>query len=169
MPLLMGVPGAEGNLDAMLEDDAGLEAELADLVGGGAGAGARGKARAKGVDLDAMVASCMRDYGSEEDMSDTEDPDLLAELAGMGESPEHRGQGRRQEDEEGVGHSLLQTVRDRLVLYREAEQVATAQGETSRAKRAGRGLKTLQELERRAVRGGAVREEEIPPPISTGS
>ena len=37
MPLLMGVPGAEGNLDAMLEDDAGLEAELADLVGGGPG------------------------------------------------------------------------------------------------------------------------------------
>ena len=35
MPLLMGVPGMEDNLDAMLEDDTELEAELAALVGGG--------------------------------------------------------------------------------------------------------------------------------------
>ena len=37
MPLLMGVPGMEDNLDAMLEDDTELEAELAALVGGGGG------------------------------------------------------------------------------------------------------------------------------------
>lgn len=37
MPLLMGVPGMDDNLDAMLEDDSGLEAELAALVGGGGG------------------------------------------------------------------------------------------------------------------------------------
>ena len=74
MPLLMGVPGMEDNLDAMLEDDTELEAELAALVGGGGGGGGRGgKGRAKEtgkrggeVDLDAMVASCMKDYGSGE-------------------------------------------------------------------------------------------------------
>ena len=73
MPLLMGVPGMEDNLDAMLEDDTELEAELAALVGGGGrggGRGGRGKEAAGkrggggGVDLDAMVASCMKDYGS---------------------------------------------------------------------------------------------------------
>ena len=73
MPLLMGVPGMEDNLDAMLEDDTELEAELAALVGGGGrggGKGGRGKEAAgkRGgggeVDLDAMVASCMKDYGS---------------------------------------------------------------------------------------------------------
>ena len=72
MPLLMGVPGMEDNLDAMLEDDTELEAELADLVGGGGGRGGGGKGRGKAaagkrggeVDLDAMVASCMKDYGS---------------------------------------------------------------------------------------------------------
>ena len=76
MPLLMGVPGMEGNLDAMLEDDTELEAELAALVGGGGrggGRGGRGKEAGGGgkrgggeVDLDAMVASCMKDYGSGE-------------------------------------------------------------------------------------------------------
>ena len=72
MPLLMGVPGMEDNLDAMLEDDTELEAELAALVGGGGrGGGKGGRAREAGgkrgggeVDLDAMVASCMKDYGS---------------------------------------------------------------------------------------------------------
>ena len=49
MPLLMGVPGMEDNLDAMLEDDTELEAELAALVGGGGGGGGGrgGKGRAK--------------------------------------------------------------------------------------------------------------------------
>ena len=71
MPLLMGVPGMDDNLDAMLEDDSGLEAELAALVGGGGGGGgarkAKGGGRAGGggeVDLDAMVANCMKDYNS---------------------------------------------------------------------------------------------------------
>ena len=50
----------------------------------------------------------------------------------------------RQEDEDGVGHSLLQTIKDRIALYREAEQVATAQGEGGKARRAARGLRTLQ-------------------------
>ena len=95
-----------------------------------------------------------------------------------------------------MGHSLVQTIKDRIALYREAEQVATAQGEGGKARRAARGLRTLQvfsysnlmhhlklkflrvengkcsicsqELERKAARGGAVSEEEIPPPISTG-
>merc|ERR1719341_478384 len=165
----------------MLEDDTELEAELAALVGGG---GKGGRAREAGgkrgggeVDLDAMVASCMKDYGSGDELSDTEDPDLLAELQGLqGNSgpitPSSRGAGGRhpirQEDEDGVGHSLLQTIKDRIALYREAEQVATAQGEGGKARRAARGLRTLQELERKAARGGAVSEEEIPPPISTG-
>lgn len=72
----------------------------------------------------------MQDYEGEE-LSDTEDPDLLSELEGIQEEeeeerPRHAAPARqaaRQEDEEGVGHSLLQTVRDRLLLYKEAEQV----------------------------------------------
>ena len=61
-------------------------------------------------------------------------------------TPSSRGgrQPIRQEDEDGVGHSLLQTIKDRIALYREAEQVATAQGEGGKARRAARGLRTLQ-------------------------
>ena len=78
MPLLMGVPGMEDNLDAMLEDDTELEAELAALVGGGGRSGGKG-GRAKEaagkrgggeVDLDAMVASCMKDYGSGDEIKE---------------------------------------------------------------------------------------------------
>ena len=49
----------------------------------------------------------------------------------------------KQEDEDGVGHSLIQTIKDRIALYREAEQVAGSQGEGGKARRAARGLKTL--------------------------
>ena len=61
-------------------------------------------------------------------------------------TPSSRGgrQPIRQEDEDGVGHSLLQTIKDRIALYREAEQVAAAQGEGGKARRAARGLRTLQ-------------------------
>ena len=61
-------------------------------------------------------------------------------------TPSSRGgrQPIRQEDEDGVGHSLLQTIKDRITLYKEAEQVATAQGEGGKARRAARGLRTLQ-------------------------
>merc|ERR1719334_325694 len=121
-----------------------------------------------------MVAACMKTYDSDEDLGEITDPDLLAELQDMQEpepvqpvvqQPEAH---HRQEDEQGVGHSIIQTIRDRLVLYREAEQIAVSEGNTSKARRANRGVKTLQELERRAVRGGAVAEADIPPPISTG-
>ena len=41
-------------------------------------------------------------------------------------------------------------------------------GDSSRARRYNRGVKTLLELERRAVSGGAIREDDIPPLISVG-
>ena len=98
-----------------------------------------------------LIAAIVHIAGDE--LSDTEDPDLLAELQGLqGDSgpttPSSRGGGGkhpiRQEDEDGVGHSLLQTIKDRIALYREAEQVANAQGEGGKARRAARGLRTLQ-------------------------
>ena len=95
-------------------------------------------------------------HNTGDELSDTEDPDLLAELQGLeGDSSEpsmagSRGGSRggrmqqiKQEDEDGVGHSLIQTIKDRIALYREAEQVASSQGEGGKARRAARGLKTL--------------------------
>jgi len=184
MPLLMDVPGLDnyGEQDDM--DDAGdadLEKELADLVGGGRGGGRqqqRKKKQPQAEDLDAMVASCMRDYDDDEDMSDIDDPDLLAELQEMNQEdeppppPPPRSveplQQRSQHREEGVGHSLTETIRERLAIYKEAEGIAKENGDNSRARRYNRGIKTLKELERAAVSGRPVREDDIPPMISVG-
>ena len=146
------------------EDDGDLEKELAALMGGG------GKSKPKQTkkkqvvpaeDLDRMVADCMKDY-NDDDLSDTDDPDLLAELDDIQDDSEE------EESSEGVAHSFLQTIRDRLSLYKEAEAVALSNGDSSRARRFNRGVKTLLDLERRAVAGGAIREDDIPPVISVG-
>jgi len=190
MPLLMDVPGLDsygGDQDDMLDDagDADLERELADLVGGGRGGGGglrqqhRKKKQPQAEDLDAMVASCMRDYDDDEDMSDIDDPDLLAELQDMNREDESPPppppprsveplQQRSQQREEGVGHSLTETIRERLVIYKEAECIAKDNGDNSRARRYNRGIKTLKELERAALSGRPVREDDIPPMISVG-
>ena len=46
--------------------------------------------------------------------------------------------------------------------------MALSNGDSSRARRFNRGVKTLVELERRAAAGLAVREEDIPPVVSAG-
>ena len=70
--------------------------------------------------------------------------------------------------EVGVSHSYTETIRERLALYKEAEAVAVSNGDSGRARRFNRGVKTLLELERRASGGQPVREEDIPPLISVG-
>jgi len=185
MPLLMDVPGLDSYGEQDDLDDAGdadLERELADLVGGGRAGGGRPQQRKKkqpqAEDLDAMVASCMKDYDDDEDMSDIDDPDLLAELQEMNQEDEPAPpppprsveplQQRSQQREEGVGHSLTETIRERLAVYKEAEGIAKENGDNSRARRYNRGIKTLKELERAAVSGRPVREDDIPPMISVG-
>ena len=139
------------NDDDDSDNDKDLEKELAVLMGGGSKAKAKPKQR-KPVevapeDLDAMVASCMKDY-NDDDFSDTEDPDLLAELEDFendNDDDEEPASGSSDGFNEGVSHSYLQTIRDRLALYKEAESVAKSNGDTSRARRFNRGFKTLQE------------------------
>jgi len=185
MPLLMDVPGLDsyGEADDMEDDDgdADLEKELSELVGGRGGRQERKKQKPQVEDLDAMVASCMKDYDSGEDLSDIDDPDLLEELQDLDQDEDsppppparHQAvepiQQRAHEREDvGVEHSLTETIRSRLALYREAEKLALENGDTSRARRFTRGLKTLVDLERKAVSGRPIREDDIPPQISVG-
>ena len=153
------------------DGDADLERELSALVGGGGGrAGGRGKPKKPQVSqsqLNAMVADCMKDF-EDEDMSDTDDPDLLAELEEFEDDSGGDGGGGGGGMELGVSHSYTETIRERLALYKEAEAVAVSNGDSGRARRFNRGVKTLQELERRAAGGLAVKEEDIPPVISVG-
>ena len=147
------------------DGDADLERELSALVGGGSGGRSKPKKpQVSQSQLNAMVADCMKDF-EDEDMSDTDDPDLLAELEEFEEDSGGDGGG---EMELGVSHSYTETIRERLALYKEAEAVAASNGDSGRARRFNRGVKTLQELERRAAGGLAVKEEDIPPVISVG-
>jgi len=176
---LMDVPGVDdmGNLDDMLDEDEGdedLEAELQQMMAGG-GKPKPAKPKRKPVDdLDAMVASCMKDYDSSEELSDSEDPDLLAELQGLTPSdelaPPKQAAPRPispigQEYAEG---GMLGIIQYRLSLYRQAEKNCQASGDTSRARRFNRGVKTLVDLERKVKAGRPVSEDDIPPMIALG-
>ena len=166
LPLL----GLEADMDVDDDDegDEDLEKELAALVGGGARKKAKPKKKEVAPEeLNAMVANCMADI-NDDDLSDTEDPDLLAELEDIQDDDEDNSdpQSGASEVNVGVSHSYLDTIRERLALYREAEVAAKTSGDSSRARRYNRGVNTLVELERRVARGGAVREEDIPPPVS---
>ncbi|KAG8305450.1 Coiled-coil and C2 domain-containing protein 1A [Homalodisca vitripennis] len=57
-------------------------------------------------------------------------------------------------------------LRERLAMYQEAEANAKATGESARARRLARGIKTLNELLKQAATGQSVSEEDIPPPVA---
>ncbi|PNF27118.1 Coiled-coil and C2 domain-containing protein 1-like [Cryptotermes secundus] len=123
-----------------------------------------------------MVAESLRDIPSDEELSgDENDPDLLNELSALNEDEE-------EEEEDPVpkpkaepqatcntGPSLVAMLEERIKMYREAEGNANMAGETSRARRFGRGIKTLDDLLKRAHAGQVVNEEDIPPPVLTSA
>ncbi len=141
------------------------------------------------ANLDAMVADCMRDIPSDEEEGDEEggdDPDLMAELEEMREMEEEMrspsagktisfptaiepiggGGGAAASDSmEMAGGDLLTTLDSRIANYSEAKSQAESSGETSRARRFGRGLATLQEQRRRVLAGKGVDDADIPPAV----
>ena len=146
------------------------------------------------ANLDAMVADCMRDIPSDEEEGDEEggdDPDLMAELEEMREMEEEMrspsagktisfptaiepiggggGGGAAaaaaSDSMEMAGGDLLTTLDSRIANYSEAKSQAESSGETSRARRFGRGLATLQEQRRRVLAGKGVDDADIPPAV----
>ncbi|KAM9349300.1 coiled-coil and C2 domain-containing protein 1B [Symphorus nematophorus] len=185
--------GMEGNVD-----DPDLEAELAAITGNKA-AGGRAKPKGKSPlpmeDIARMADECMRDVDDDEDDSNLEDDeDLLAELqevVGEGEdedaetvsSPssataessqvETPESPPPQQQEVKVSSaapgSLQHTLEERVAMYKTALQNAKAAGETSKARRYDRGLKTLETMLTAVKKGRPVNEAEIPPPVATGA
>ena len=144
------------------------------------------------ANLDAMVADCMRDIPSDEEEGDEEggdDPDLMAELEEMREMEEEMrspsagktisfptaiepiggggggGAAAASDSMEMAGGDLLTTLDSRIANYSEAKSQAESSGETSRARRFGRGLATLQEQRRRVLAGKGVDDADIPPAV----
>ncbi|XP_074508082.1 coiled-coil and C2 domain-containing protein 1B isoform X3 [Sebastes fasciatus] len=184
--------GMEGNLD-----DPDLEAELAAITGNKAAAGGRAKQKGKSPlpmdDIARMADECMRDMDDDEDDSNLEDDeDLLAELqevvgeeeteepviissassataaSPQAETPESPLTQEVKVSSAAPG-SLQHTLEERVVMYKTALQNAKTAGETSKARRYDRGLKTLGSMLAAVKKGRPVNEAEIPPPVATGA
>ncbi|EDV58925.1 coiled-coil and C2 domain-containing protein 1-like isoform X2 [Drosophila erecta] len=165
------------------DDDGGdsdLEAELAAIAGGG-GAKPKPKPKAKllpASDLDKMIADSLRDVSDDEDDDNLEsDPDLLGELSGIGgleQADEEESAAQPSAATEEPIQTFLPTttvdtlsiIKQRLEMYKLAEANAKTAGDASKARRFGRGLKTLQDLHKQAAAGKSINVDDIPPEVS---
>lgn len=161
---------------------------MARITGGGAKKKAKPQPAAKPLvdmsDLDRMVAASLADVDTDADSEDENDPALLSELNMIADG----------EEEEEVAKSpppasiitptspaasaptetflptsemdLKSVLRSRLEMYQQAEKNAKAAGDSTKARRFGRGIKTLQDQLKQANAGRAVNEEDIPPEVS---
>ncbi|XP_030061326.1 coiled-coil and C2 domain-containing protein 1B [Microcaecilia unicolor] len=179
------------------EDDEDLEAELAALTGKTAASKQKPKSKAPLPmdDIENMAKDCMKEE-DEEDEDLEQDEDLLAELQEVvGEDAEEEGSHSEpastampvivtenlltspvaeerapiQAAEPSAVSSLMQQmIEDRICNYRTAIGNAKQAGESSKARRYERGLKTLENLLAAVKKGRKVTEEELPPPVATG-
>ncbi|XP_028974707.2 coiled-coil and C2 domain-containing protein 1B isoform X2 [Esox lucius] len=179
------------DMDDQTAGDADLEAELSALTGGrpaGGGAKPKGKAPLPMEDIARMAEECMKeeDDDEEDDESLEHDEDLLAELQEVvggeetednamtdtststpSETPHSTPQVSRAPA--AVPGSLQHTVEERLAMYRTAAALAKTSGESSKARRYDRGLKTLEAMLVSLKNGRKVDEADIPPPVATGA
>ncbi|EDW85285.2 uncharacterized protein Dwil_GK18364 [Drosophila willistoni] len=167
------------------DEDAGdsdLEAELAAITRGAGGAAPRTKPKPKllpTLDLDKMIADSLRDDVSDEDDDEglENDTDLLGELSGIAgveiEEEEQPAPASATATEEPVQTYLptstvdtMSIIKQRLEMYKQAEANAKAAGDSGKARRFGRGLKTLQDLFKQASAGKSINVDDIPPEVS---
>uniref|UniRef100_A0A8C2DSL4 Coiled-coil and C2 domain-containing protein 1B n=1 Tax=Cyprinus carpio TaxID=7962 RepID=A0A8C2DSL4_CYPCA len=173
-------------------DDPGLEAEFAAIVGKKPNVAPKGKKAGKAPlpmeDIEKMAEACMKDIDDDEDDSLEDDEDLLAELQEVVDDEETEDSGARNPASHisaetstaeltaasqntkvsSVPGSIEHTLEERINLYRMAVTNAKATGETSKARRYERGLKTLQTMLASVRKGGKIDETEIPPPVACG-
>ncbi|XP_016369588.1 coiled-coil and C2 domain-containing protein 1A-like [Sinocyclocheilus rhinocerous] len=187
MGLLLDLAPDDG-LDDSGGNDVELEAELLALMGGGGGRGGAaakkpgGKAPVPMEDIERMAARCMKDLDEDgDDDGDLEnDADLLAELNEVLEDDEEQGvrkpppspvppqRSNAAPASQNAPTSLEARLQERLDMYQTAITNAKATGETSKARRYDRGLKTLQSMLTLVKKGKPIDEDEIPPPVATG-
>ncbi|XP_053602867.1 coiled-coil and C2 domain-containing protein 1-like isoform X2 [Plodia interpunctella] len=162
------------------DDDIDLEAELAAITGGGPKkAKPRKPAPVPPANLDAMIAESLKDVPSDDEVGsgDEDDPDLLNELQELAiddeaAPPPPPPPARAAPPPPGPAlsgqSSIVSYLQDRISNYSLAEKTAKANGESGRARRFGRGLKTLNDLLKQAKAGRSINEADIPPPVSLG-
>ncbi|TST47716.1 Coiled-coil and C2 domain-containing protein 1B [Bagarius yarrelli] len=180
-------------------DDPDLEAEFAAIVGKKTtAAAAKAKDNAKAPlpmeDIQKMTEACMKDLEADDDDDNLEDDeDLLAELQEV-VSEEEADSGAETTTSPGteetkpqkanmsssssssatpsaaaVCSSVEHMLQERIVMYNMAISNAKAAGESAKARRYDRGLKTLQSMLASIRKGGTIDEAEIPPPVASGN
>uniref|UniRef100_A0A3P9K6T5 Coiled-coil and C2 domain-containing protein 1B n=1 Tax=Oryzias latipes TaxID=8090 RepID=A0A3P9K6T5_ORYLA len=169
----------DGGMDDVGNDE-DLEAELLNLVGGGGRAQGK-KEQGRPVpmaEIERMAALCMKDLDDEEmEDEDLDDDDLLAELNEVLEddeepapaAPKAMPSSQPAPSASPLGAASLESrLLERIEMYQTAIANAKAAGETSKARRYDRGLKTLQSMLTSVKKGKAVNEEDMPPPVAIG-
>ncbi|XP_075877921.1 coiled-coil and C2 domain-containing protein 1B isoform X2 [Nelusetta ayraudi] len=199
MGLFLDLDPEQMVVDENLDDpdlEAELAAITGNKGAAGGRAKNKGKSLVPMEDIARMADECMRDVDNDEDDSSLEDDeDLLAELQEVvgeeeaedansfsspspsvttkslaGTTPESSSlQKQEVKVSSAAPGSLQRTLEDRITMYKTALQNAKAAGESSKARRYDRGLKTLQSMLTTVKKGRAVDEAEIPPPVATGA
>ncbi|XP_026324439.1 coiled-coil and C2 domain-containing protein 1-like isoform X2 [Hyposmocoma kahamanoa] len=177
---LIDIPDFENEDEPMdlSDDDIDLEAELAAIEGAPKKTRPRKPAPVASGNLDAMIAQSLKDVPSDEDTSgDENDPDLLNELKELGiedeevipdqapSPPPRSSRPAPPPPSLSTESSTISLLQDRILNYTAAEKHAKETGESSRARRFARGLKTLQDLLKHAKAGKPVNDADIPPPV----
>lgn len=154
------------------DNDSDLEAELAAITAGSGGSRARPKPKQKqqipAADLDRMVADSMKDIDDDDSDIDENDPDLLDELSAITE-PNATEKPSPPDDTFIPTTSSLNTtdvLQNRIEMYKMAESNAKAANDSGRARRFGRGLKTLEDLLKQAKAGKTINMDDVPPEVT---
>ncbi|VEN43145.1 unnamed protein product [Callosobruchus maculatus] len=164
------------------EDDGGdsdLEAELEALSSDNAPTRPQRKKPTKRIipqgELDALVADSVKGVDdNDDDISvDENDPELLGELneiAGEEEEIDMTASAPVPQPESVTVSDTSTVLLERLSNYEQAEKDAKASGESSKARRYGRAIKTLKDLLKQAQAGKPVdlNDESVPPEIHVG-
>lgn len=124
-----------------------------------------------------MVQASLADVDTDVDSDDENDPALLSELnliADDGEEEPVRLNEDSPQSPPPPQETFLPTstvdvksiLQSRIQMYQAAESTAKAAGDSGKARRFGRGLKTLQDLLKQANAGKTVNPDDIPPEVS---
>lgn len=125
------------------------------------------------ADLDRMVADSLKDIEDDDSDVDENDPDLLNELQGI--TGEDADVNAAELDDRSPPEIFFPTsqvnqtdlIASRLEMYRLVESNAKASGDSGKARRFNRGLKTLESQLKQAKLGKPINPEDIPPEVVT--
>lgn len=150
------------------DSDDDLEAELAALTKGTKPS--REKKTKKMIsekELAALVSSSMADIPSDAEISDIDDAEVedeLGELCGKEEDPEPSEIPIQAPTMNTEG--IIKLLNERIDMYKVAESNASKMGDTTKARRFNRGVKSLNDMLKQTLSGKVISMEDIPPPLA---